>query len=283
MVKRGIPFLLDKSTKIAQSDFMPVIDFHAHIYPEKIAAKASETISEFYGGTMAYSGLTRELLKSGEAIGVTHYVIHSTATKSSQVVSINNFIMGEVEKESRFIGFGTIHPDFADPEAEIERILRSGLKGIKLHPDFQTFEADSPKMDRIYRQLAFLQLPVLIHAGDSRFDFSHPRRIGRILDKFPSIRLIAAHFGGYSQWDEAFEFLAGRDLWLDTSSSFWKMTNDSVLKMIEKHGTGRILFGSDFPMWDHKAELQRFLALGLSEENNKAILYENALTLLGLR
>lgn len=261
---------------------MRIIDFHAHIYPEKIAAKAVQTIGKFYDSPMAYTGLPSELLTSGSAIGVEYYVIHSTATKSEQVVSINNYIIAEAEKESRFIAFGTIHPDFVSASMEIERILKAGVKGIKLHPDFQKFEADSPKMDTIYDILAELHIPVLIHAGDCRYDFSGPRRIAHILQKHPKIQLVAAHFGGYSEWDEAFDVLAGRDLWFDTSSSFWKLPVSEALKMIEKHGADRFLFGSDFPMWDHASELKRFYSLGLNEADNRAILFDNAANLLGI-
>lgn len=261
---------------------MKVIDFHAHVFPEKIAEKASETIGKFYGGPMAYHGLASELLKSGGAIGVDYYVIHSTATRSEQVVSINDFIISETAKEARFIGFGTIHPDFPNANDEIDRVISAGLKGIKLHPDFQRFEADTPKMDSLYRHMEELGIPILIHAGDIRFDFSGPRRIARILDKFPSITLIAAHFGGYSEWDEAFELLASRNLWFDTSSSFWKMSSSMAHKMIQKHGVDRFLFGSDFPMWDHLDELKRFLALGLSEKDTELILWKNAAHILNL-
>lgn len=259
---------------------MRIIDFHAHIYPDKIAEKASLAIGEFYDAPVTFHGFVSELLKSGDAVGVEKYIVHSTATKSAQVASINDYIVGEVRKEGRFVGFGTIHPDFEDPAREIGRIREAGLKGIKLHPDFQKFEADSPAMDGIYGILADAGMPVLIHAGDCRYDFSGPRRIARVLDRHPRLKLIAAHFGGYTEWDEAFELLAGRDLWFDTSSTFWKLSQDRARRMIAKHGADRFLFGSDFPMWDHAGELERFLALGLGEADTQAILAGNAEELL---
>jgi len=261
---------------------MRIIDFHAHIYPAKIAVKATQAIADFYQAPMVYHGSVEELLESGSAIGVEKYIVHSTATKPAQVVSINDFIISEISKESRFVGFGTLHPDFEGADAEISRLIPAGLKGIKLHPDFQRFEIDTPKMDPIYDRLSAENIPVLMHAGDCRFDFSGPKRIARVLDRHPSLRVIAAHFGGYSEWDDSFEYLAGRDLWFDTSSTFWKLPKDRALAMIRKHGVSRFLFGSDFPMWDHKGEYERFLSLGLSEEENSAILYRNAASLLGL-
>jgi len=262
---------------------MHIIDFHAHIYPEKIALKASKTIGEFYGVPVVWHGLVEELLESGARIGVERYVVHSTATRAEQVVSINDYIIGEAEKEKQFIAFGTMHPDFAGAEREIGRIKKAGVRGIKLHPDFQKFAADAREMDDIYELIAAAGLPVLIHAGDSRFDFSGPRRIAKVLEKHPGLKLVAAHFGGYTEWDEAFDLLAGKNLWFDTSSTFWKLQKNDALKMIAKHGTERFLFGSDFPMWDHAGELERFLSLGLDGRANEAILHGNAASLLDLR
>jgi len=261
---------------------MRIIDSHAHIYPAKIASKASRAISEFYEIPMKYEGSIAELLASGDRIGVEKYVVHSTATKAEQVASINDFILGEVAKESRFIGFGTLHPDFAGFEGEVARIKAAGLRGIKLHPDFQKFEIDTPKMDPIYEILSEAGLPVLVHAGDRRYDFSGPRRIARVLDRHPGLKVIAAHFGGYTEWDESLELLAGRELWFDTSSTLFTLPAETAKKIISKHGPERFLFGSDFPMWDHEDELARFLALGLSARENESILAGNAAELLGV-
>lgn len=259
---------------------MNIIDFHAHIYPAKIAKRATQAIGDFYNAPISFNGSIPELIASGDKIGVDRYIVHSTATKPDQVISINDFIIGETVKEPRFTGFGTLHPDFQDIRTELERIVAKGLKGIKLHPDFQRFEVDSPKMDVVYEQIEAAGLLVLVHAGDCRYDFSGPRRIARVLDRHPGLMLIAAHFGGYTEWDESLEVLAGRDLWFDTSSTFWKIDPETANRIIVKHGTARFLFGSDFPMWSHDEELRRFLALGLSEPENSAILYGNAAALL---
>jgi uncharacterized protein len=261
---------------------MRIIDFHAHIYPTKIAVRAAKAIGEFYDAPIAYNGSVDELIKSGSAIGVEKYIVHSTATKPEQVESINDFIIGEISRESRFVGFGTLHQDFAPFESEIARIKKAGLRGVKLHPDFQKFEIDSAKMDPVYECLASEGMLVLAHAGDCRYDFSGPRRIARVIDRHPTLKFVAAHFGGYTEWDESFEILAGRDLWFDTSSTTWKLPIEKSRAMIAKHGVERFLFGSDFPMWDHADEFGRFQALGLSEADERAILFDNAAALLGL-
>jgi hypothetical protein len=260
-----------------------IIDFHAHIYPEKIAAKATHTVSEFYDTTSAWTGLVSELLESGANIGVNWYVVHSTATKPEQVESINNFILDEVQKHPCFIGFGTIHPAYPDPATELDRIVRAGLRGIKLHPDFQKFKIDTPEMDPIYELLAEMDVPILVHAGDIRYDFSGPRRIRHVLDRHPHLRIVAAHFGGYTEWEESLELLAGRDIWFDTSSTSWKLPPEAQLNIIAKHGISRFFFGSDFPMWDHTDELARFEQLHLSSSDRQAVLYNNAAEFLKIR
>lgn len=260
-----------------------IIDIHAHIYPEKIAAKATAAVSTFYeDAPMAYKGVSERLIESGSKIGVEKYIVHSVSTKPEQVESINNFILGEMEKHKEFIGFGTMHQDYKNFEQELKRIKHLGLVGLKLHPDFQKFPADCPQMDDVYEVLTELKMPLLFHAGDCRYDFSGPRRILNVLKKHPKLTIIAAHFGGYTEWDESLEVLAGNNLYFDTSSSLWKLPLEKANAIIKKHGVDKMLFGSDFPMWNHEDELARFNQLDLSESDKEAILYNNAKRLLGL-
>ena len=244
--------------------------------------KATQAIGDFYNTSMTYNGSIIELLNSGKKIGVEKYIVHSTATKAEQVESINNFIIGEVQAHPEFIGFGTIHPDYKNFENELDRIYKANLKGIKIHPDFQKFQADCPEMDNIYEKIASLGMPVLFHAGDCRYDFSGPQRIRNVLDKHPTLLVVAAHFGGYTEWDKAIEFLVGKKVWFDTSSTLWKLPIEEANKIIKLHGVEKFLFGSDFPMWDHQDEFARFNKLDLNEEERELVLWKNAKDLLKL-
>ena len=258
-----------------------IIDFHAHIYPDKIASKATHAISDFYdGAAMAWQGSSSELRTAGQRAGITKYVINSAATTALQVEGINNFILREVAAHPEFIGFGTIHPDYENFEQELERIKAAGLVGIKLHPDFQTFAADTPKMDPFYDKIAKLGMPVLFHAGDIRFDYAGPKRIRNVMDKHPDLIVIAAHFGGYTQWEDSYDYLAGTHCYMDTSSTIWKLPLEKANKILEKHGYEKFLYGSDYPMWDYLDDLKSFNTLNLNEEQKEAVLYKNALKLL---
>ena len=258
-----------------------IVDFHTHIYPEKIASKAVEAIGNFYSIGMSGEGTSTHLLREGGKIGVSGYVVHSVATTPAQVVSINNFIAREVREHPQFIGFATLHPDFSDIASEVDRAMDLGLKGIKVHPDFQEFNIDDEAAFRIYEAIQG-RLPILFHMGDETRDFSAPRRLRNVLDKFPNLTVIGAHFGGYNAWEESRKYLLDRDIYFDTSSSLFRLEAQEAAQMIRDHGPEKMLFGTDYPMWSHEEELARFLALPLTEEERAAILGQNARRLLGI-
>lgn len=270
----GFQVVKDKGVMVGEA-FYRVADAHAHIFPGKIAEKATRSIGDFYGIPMAEVGLPHRLIEQGEKIGVTKYLVCSTATTPGQVETINNFIHEKCGKYPQFVGLATLHPDYPKMEEEIDRIGRLGLRGIKLHPDFQKFCIDDERMIPVYRMLAEKKLPVLFHTGDDRYDFSHPKRLYNVLQKVPELIAIAAHFGGYRQWDESAEWLADTNVYMDTSSTLFALEKEKALKMLARCGTDRFFFGTDYPMWDHEKELGRFLSLGLSEAENRAILYDN--------
>ncbi len=252
-----------------------VIDMHAHIFPDRIASRAVVSIGGYYNIPMSGPGTVGGLLESGGRIGVSKYVVHSSATNVDQVTTINDYVSGVISSNSKFIGFGTLHPGLVDPGAEVTRLIGLGLKGIKLHPEFQGFSIDDEDMLPVYSAIEG-RLPVLIHMGDENKDSSSPARLARILDLFPDLVVIAAHFGGYRMWDESMEYLIGRNVYMDTSSALAFLTPEKAVRMIRMHGVQKMFFGSDYPMWDHEEELERFLKLGLTEEERELILSGNA-------
>jgi hypothetical protein len=260
---------------------MKIIDSHAHIYPDRIAAKASENTGAFYGLPTAHDGTVSTLLASGNKAGVGRFVVHSVATAPEQVSRINDFIAKAAAEYGELIGFAAMHPDLSDAEAELDRVREMGLKGVKMHPDVQCFAADDPKMDRVYDALQG-KMPLLLHAGDKRYGFSNPHRIAKVLDKFPKLDVIAAHFGGYSEWDDAEYYLAGRRIWVDTSSSLMFIPPERAWKLVNAFGADQVLFGTDYPMWDVFEELERFDTLNLTSSQRERILYKNILRLLGM-
>lgn len=261
-----------------------IIDIHTHVYPEKLAARAVTSIGKFYDLQMASdAGTVNDLLAVNQIAGVTYSVVFSTATRVEQVESINSF-MAECQQHPSLIAFGSLHPDM-DAVAineTIDLIMGNDLRGIKMHPDFQQINADSPFMLELCSQLQG-RLPLMIHAGDPRYDFSHPRRIRRLAEKSPGTTIIAAHFGGWSRWSEAIaELSALPNVLVDTSSSLPFMSIDEILQLIQVFGVDRILFGSDYPMWRPDAEIKLIKDLNLTPAENHAIFWANSARLLGL-
>ena len=262
----------------------PIIDSHCHIYPDKIASKAVEGIGRFYDLSMYYDGRYSTLIEFGSEIGVKHYVIFSVATTPHQVHSINTFITDTVrESEGLMTGLGALHPDSEDIEGDIAEIISLGLKGVKMHPDFQKFHIDDEKCRKIYEMCQRNKLPVLLHTGDSRYDYSNPDRMKRILEAYPELTVIGAHFGGWSCWHEAAEKLSPyKNFYVDCSSSFDWLSPGESREIVRMYGADHVLFATDFPMWSHKTEFRRFMEMNLSDEENRLILYKNALKLFGI-
>ena len=256
-----------------------IIDFHAHIYPDKIAQKASQATGDFYHITPAYSGTSKELLTSGKAAGISRFVLLPVATKPDQVSHINDFIADEVSAHKEFYGFGTLHPECDQLIEETDRIIRLGLKGIKLHPDTQQFNTDDKRLFEVFDYIQD-RIPLLVHCGDKRFDFSHPRRLKNVMDRFPRLQVIAAHLGGWSLFDEAFEILKNKDCYLDLSSTTMFLPPEQVEYYIHGYGADRILFGTDYPLWSPRQEVAAFQKLRLSSDEWESIAFKNALEIL---
>ena len=256
---------------------MEIIDAHAHIYPEKIAQKATVAIGDFYDIKMEMpKGTADRLIEEGSRANVTGYLVHSVATTAYQVKSINRFIKSEMDKHEQFIGFITLHQDLTEQEVqdEIDWAIENGFKGIKLHPDFQKFYIDGENAQKFYKY-ARNKLPILFHTGDDRYDFSKPSRLVEMAKKYPNVNFIAAHFGGYRCWDDAVIYKGLKNVYFDTCSSLAFISKEQAKNIIEMLGEDRFFFATDFPMWDAKKELERFYEIDLTNAQREKILSLN--------
>ncbi len=265
-----------------------IIDAHAHIYPEKIAEKATKAIGEFYDIKMEMpSGVPERLLEEGKEAGVSRFIVHSVATTSGQVQSINNFIYSEVKKHKEFIGFMTMHPDMSEEEVyhEIKLAKERGFHGVKLHPDFQKFYIDGENAQKIYRAVSEVgeNFPILFHTGDDRFEYSAPIRLSSMAKKYKNVSFIGAHFGGYRRWHEAEVYVGLDNVYFDTCSSLEFISSETAKGLIDKFGAEKFFFATDFPMWDAKGELERFNKINLSENEREMIFSANVKNLLNIK
>ncbi len=261
---------------------MQVIDFHCHIYPEKIAQKAVKSVGEFYNIEMTAQGTSSDLIDKGSKCSITNYVVHSVAIDKDHVQTINNYIKSECDAHKEFVGFMTMHADFENKIEEAQRCKNLGLKGVKIHPDTQKYNMDDERMYELYDYLQSEGLPLLIHCGDYRYPYSHPSRLCKIQKEFPRLITIGAHFGGWSVYDLALEYLKDTNCYLDTSSSLEYIGLKRAKELINIYGAERMLYGTDFPMWSPEEELKKFMNIGLTQSQNELILYKNAQQILKL-
>lgn len=258
-----------------------IIDCHTHVYPDKIALRAVESIGSFYGISMHLDGTVGTLLQASQEAGVEKCLVHSAAVDGLHVHHINDFLIRTVEEnKDRLIGFGTLHPDMEAPEKELKRILDAGLKGVKLHPDMQKFALNEQRAQKLY-DICQGVCPMMFHTGDKRYHYSNPSLVPDVLKRRPELNVICAHFGGYSEWDSAARCLADLpNAYVDTSSSFFAMDQEKARQLISLYGEDRVLFGSDYPMWNVNEEKETLLSLGLSETALQKIFSGNLLKLL---
>ncbi len=260
---------------------MRIIDIHAHAFPDPIAVKATGSVGEFYGMPTRCDGTVGQLLELYRDTGISLGCIHSVAVTPRSVGSINRFIAESVKQHpEQLAGFGAVHPGCDDLEGLAEEVKRLGLKGFKIHPDMQKYALDSPEAMEMFAAIEG-KMPVIIHTGDPRFDYSHPRQMKKVLDAFPKLVCVCAHLGGWSEWEEACSILAGyENVYVDTSSSLYVLSPDEGRRIVRCYSRDRVLFGTDFPMWIPKQELERLHALKLTAEEEEKILCVNAERLL---
>lgn len=256
------------------------IDIHNHIYPQKLAKRAVEGVGKFYDLVMNCDGTLDGLLGFQEQAGLDYSLVHSVALKPEQVTTINDFIAEQCKTHPSLIGFATMHHDFEDMEGEIERVLTLGLSGFKLHPDSQGVKVDDERLMRFF-SLIEGRLPVMLHCGDYRFDNSHPKRTKRVLQEFPNLVANCAHFGGWCLFDLAVEYLAEERCFLDVSSAAVYLGPRRTTELINIYGSERILFGSDYPMWNPAEELERFYLNDLTRKEQEQVLWHSAEAYLG--
>lgn len=260
-----------------------IIDMHTHIFPHKISEKATLSIGKFYDMGMHYTiGDPEHLLAAEAKINARRMLVCSVATSPKQVVSINDFIKAQCDLHPEFYGFAAMHGDYEDIAGEVDRVIGMGLHGIKLHADFQRTPIDSKSSYRIYEVIEG-RLPVLLHMGDYRHDFSHPTMLAKVMRDFPKLKVLASHLGGWASWDEAESVLRGGDnIRFDTSSSVCMMSPERAVRLIRHYGVERCMFGTDFPMWSPEKEAETLLSLGFTYEEYKKMFSENAKAFLDI-
>ena len=254
------------------------IDAHCHVFPDKVAERATGAIGNFYNIPIYWNGTVGTLLKEGEQMGLDHFLIHSVATKPEQVGSANKYLASTVASyPGRFTALGAVHPLSENMEKDIDELVSLGMHGIKIHPDIQGFAVDCDGYMKAFEICEKKGLPALVHTGDYRGDLSNPKRVENVLRTFPDLTFIGAHFGGWSVWDDATRLLPKYDnMFVDTSSTLFWAGAFGMRDFISAFGIDRCIFGTDFPVNPASVEIKALLYLNYSDEEYRKLFSENA-------
>lgn len=267
-----------------------IIDFHTHIFPERIAARTIEVLKEGIRRLQgvefpAYTDATAAgLRRSMSECGVDLSVVMPIATKPSQTDTINDYAEGV--RGDGLLSFGSVHPENGDIEGILCSLAERGFPGIKLHPEFQQFYIDSPQGLRILKAAEKYGLLVTLHAGaDVGWPppvHCTPERLRNALGEVKGDNIIAAHMGGFRMWEDVAKYLVGTPVYFDTAV-VGPFIDKAVYKdLILAHGADKVLFASDSP-WEHQGEaLSTLSALGLDAADLEKITCSNAMALLDI-
>ncbi len=259
---------------------------HVHAFPDSLAGRAITALEAACPWQAVGDGTVAGLLASMDAAGVDISAVFAIATKPDQVEGI--FRWCEAIRSIRIEPFPSVHPETPDCDKWIARIAEAGFKGIKLHPMYQEFAIDEPRMDRLYAACRDVGIIVAFHCGRDigyppEDDRASAARLANMLPRWPKLRVICSHMGGWREWDAAHEYLLGApNVWLDTSFSLEELGTERAVKMMRRHGAGRVVFGTDWP-WRSQSDSLAFLhGLGLSEAEEQSVRGGSAAKLLGL-
>ncbi len=264
-----------------------IIDFHTHIFPEKIVARTIETLEQRAGIKASADGTLDGLLYSMNKSGIDMSVVLPVVTKPAQFKTVNEYakLVNDSYGE-RLISFGGIHPDSEDYKKELDIIKSLGLKGIKIHPDYQGVMIDDIRYMNIIEYADSLDLIILTHAG---VDIGLPEpvhctpfRMRKVLEAVRPKKMVVAHYGGYDCWEQVYEYLAGEDVYLDTAFTMDYISEEMFFKILDKHDYRKILFASDSPWSDGGKGIDILKNMSVKSEVLDDILANNAKRLLGL-
>lgn len=268
-----------------------VIDFHTHAFPDRIVER---TISILENNIEKHSHYTYKAFGDGSVGGLTENmkreaidasVVLPIATSPKQTENINAFA-AEINGKNGIYSFGSLHPDNTDTDSVLESIKERGLKGIKLHPEYQSFYIDSKQSVKILRKCEELGLYTILHTGDDHGCppplHCEPKRLKNVLGEVSGKYIIAAHMGGWKRWDEAQKYIIGTPMMIDTCFSLQLLDKKTASAMIRSHGAEKVLFGTDWPWYSQAKTYSQLCELELTDEEKKLIACTNAIKILGI-
>ena len=261
-----------------------IIDFHTHMFPDAIAARTVEKLAKLVENPPETDGTHDGLFRSAQEAGIDCSVVLPIATKASQFYTINEYAAHF--QKGKIISFGSIHPASENYKEELREINAMGIKGIKLHPDYQGVYFNDIRYKRIVSYATELRLIISVHAGQDPLcpEDIHctPQMAAELIEDVAPEKLVLAHLGGNQQWDEVERYLVGKNVYLDTAVIFDYIEQEQFLRILRNHGSDKVLFATDSPWAGQKRFVDIMKEMPVTEKEREDVLGGNAAELLGL-
>lgn len=277
-----------------------MIDFHTHTFPDRIAAAAVSKLEQKAHAVSFSDGTAAGLIASMKRAGIDRSVVLPVATNPLKCASMND-TSHALDGKDGLIYFGAIHPDAPDWHEELARVKALGFRGVKIHPVYQDVAIDDPRFVRILARCGELGLMVVMHGGEDigfpGVTRCSPAMLRNALKQSGPVTLIAAHMGGWRNWQEVPEMLLDAGVYLDTAftlgdvtplddhytpEQLHMITDETFCELVRIFGSKRVVFGSDSPWADQLTCVEQIRALPLTDAEKADILENNACRLLGL-
>ena len=266
-----------------------IIDFHTHVFPDHMAARVIDNMAVETGIMPYFHGTRDELINSMAENNVDISVLLPVVTKPSQFKTVNTFaqsIAKTYDNGARLIAFGGVHPDSPTLKEELTELRNQGIKGIKLHPDYQGMDFDDPRFIRAINLAAENDMITVVHSGldmaYSRHVHCTPDKVVNALDKIDPEKVVLAHMGALYYFDEVEDMLCGKGFYFDTGYFIGKTSPRQITRLMRKNGIDRILFATDYPWNSHKQSVGLMDTFQLTPEELDMVLYKNAARLLDI-
>jgi hypothetical protein len=280
---------------------MRIFDIHIHVQPwEMVKPEVLAMVDDpSHAGVKDILATPENLLRFLDGQGVEracciNYVSPEVMGFTREVNDwIANFTKGHGD---RLVAVGSVNPlHERNVRDEIRRVLDLGIGLIKIHPPHQLFSPNAyrgelPQLAEIYRACEERGVPVMFHTGTSVFPrarnvFADPMPIDDVAIDFPNLPIILAHAGRPLYGETAF-FLARRhrNVHIEISG----IPPKTLPRYFPRIATiaDKVLWGTDWPspgVVSLRRNIEDFRALGLGDEVERKVLWENAVRLFERR
>ena len=195
------------------------------------------------------------------------------------------------------IPFASINPHRgAEGVAQAKRLIKEyNVRGFKFHPSVQEFFPNDRMAYPLYEVIAEAKLPALFHTGQTgvgaqtkagggiRLKYSHPMLLDDVAVDFPDMPIIMAH-PSFPWQEEALSVATHKpQVYIDLSGWSPKYFPPILVQYANTLLKDRILFGSDYPVFNPERWIEEFDKLPIKAEVRPLIMKGNAMRLLGLK